>query len=161
MRCILALTILALLLRATSESQLSVLPTILEVKNDTSGAQVGARAARSHAPTHRGHAPTQAHTRAPIHPCTLAPTHPRAHAKVIAALETTLLLMLMGAIVSSIMSPRELTFIRLPTGLMEFVLYESTVQAENKAAAKQVRKDFEEVRHHTQELRRQMSRHHR
>ena len=40
-------------------------------------------------------------------------------AAVIVSLETGLLMMMLGAIISSILSPRELTFVKLPTGLSD------------------------------------------
>ena len=66
-------------------------------------------------------------------------------ASVIVGLETGLLAMMLGAIISSVLTPRELTFVKLPTGLMDLVLFEAGNQKLKKQQRVQARKNFSEL----------------
>ena len=63
-------------------------------------------------------------------------------ASVIVGLETGLLAMMLGAIISSVLTPRQLTFVKLPTGLMGLVLFEAGNQKMQKQQREQARKAF-------------------
>ena len=66
-------------------------------------------------------------------------------ASVIVGLETGLLAMMLGAIISSVLKPRQLTFVKLPTGLMGLVLFEAGSQKLEKQQRAQARKAFSEL----------------
>ena len=62
-------------------------------------------------------------------------------AAIITSLDTGLLAMMLGAIIASIATPRNLTFVKLPTGLTDLVLFEASskeMQKRKEAEAKQL-----------------------
>jgi len=73
---------------------------------------------------------------------------------VIVSLETGLLMMMLGSIIFSILSPRELTFVKLPTGLSDLVLFEAGAHEMQRKERERAKEGFKEAEHEKRKLRR-------